>query len=80
MPDFAFASATYLAGLIRRREIGCLEMLDHFIARIERLDSRLNAAAGAPTTDSCLIGDWARPGSQGRHHGANLHAGTGLSR
>jgi hypothetical protein len=43
MADFAFASATYLAGLIRRRQIGCLELLDHFIARVERLDSRLNA-------------------------------------
>jgi amidase len=43
MADIAFSSASYLAGMIRCRKIGCLELLDHFIARVERLDSRLNA-------------------------------------
>jgi amidase len=43
MDELAFASAGYLAGLIRRRRIGCLELLDHYIERIGRLDSRLNA-------------------------------------
>lgn len=41
--DPAFLSARALAGLIRKRRIGCLELLDHFIARVERLDTRLNA-------------------------------------
>lgn len=43
MAELAFASACHLAGLIQRRQLGCLELLDHFIARVERLDSRLNA-------------------------------------
>src|SRR5580658_4477961 len=38
-----FLSATRLAALLRAREIGCLELLDHYIARVERLDPRLNA-------------------------------------
>jgi amidase len=41
--DPAFRSATALADRVRRRKIGCLELTDHFIARIERLDGRLNA-------------------------------------
>ena len=41
--DLAFAPAFALASKIRAREIGCLELLDHFIARVERLDGALNA-------------------------------------
>jgi len=29
--------------MVRDREIGCVELLDHFIARVERLDPHLNA-------------------------------------
>lgn len=43
MTDIAFSSATDLAALVRERKIGCLELADHLIARIERLDGRLNA-------------------------------------
>ncbi len=43
MADLAFRSAKHLAALVRKRKIGCVELLDHFIARIERLDTRLNA-------------------------------------
>ena len=43
MADIAFRSAKHLAAQIRKRKIGCVELLDHFIARIERLDPRLNA-------------------------------------
>jgi amidase len=38
-----FASATDLAAAIARREIGCLEALDAFIARVETVDRALNA-------------------------------------
>ena len=38
-----FLPATKLAALVRRGTVGCLELLDHFIARVERLDPRLNA-------------------------------------
>jgi amidase len=43
MTDLAFVSARKQASLIRKREIGCLEMLDYMIARVERLDPKLNA-------------------------------------
>lgn len=39
----AFLSARRIADLARARAIGCLELLNHFITRIERLDPRINA-------------------------------------
>jgi amidase len=41
--DLAFNSATQLASLIRRRKIGCEELLDHYVARIERFNGKINA-------------------------------------
>jgi amidase len=41
--DPTFLPATQLAQLVRSRKIGALELLDHFIARIEKHDSRINA-------------------------------------
>jgi amidase len=41
--DPSFLPAWRLAELTRAGEIGCLELLDHFIARVERLDGRINA-------------------------------------
>jgi Asp-tRNA(Asn)/Glu-tRNA(Gln) amidotransferase A subunit family amidase len=38
-----FLPATRLAALVRRGAAGCLEPLGQFIARSERLDSKLNA-------------------------------------
>jgi len=38
-----FLSARDLASVTRSRAISCLELLDHFIARTERLDFRINA-------------------------------------
>ncbi len=43
MDERAFASATRLAGEIRDRKIGCLELLDFFLARAERHNPALNA-------------------------------------
>ncbi len=43
MTETAFRSATDLAGAIRRREIGALELLDHYLARVDRHDPALNA-------------------------------------
>ena len=43
MSDIAFESARRLAGRIRRREIGCVELLDHYLARVERFNPALNA-------------------------------------
>lgn len=41
--DPTFLPAVKLAEMTRRREIGCLELLDHYIARIARLDGPINA-------------------------------------
>ena len=43
MDERAFASATVLAGEIRDRHIGCLELLDFYVARAERFNPALNA-------------------------------------
>jgi len=43
MDESAFASATRLAGEIRDRRIGCLELLDFYLARAERHNPALNA-------------------------------------
>jgi amidase len=41
--DPSFLPAAALAEMTRRRDIGCLELLDHYIARVERLDGKINA-------------------------------------
>ncbi len=43
MSDLGFKSASELAASIRDREISSRELLDHFLARVERLNPRLNA-------------------------------------
>ncbi len=43
MTDPTFLPAWRLAEMIRGGAISCLELLDHYIARIERLDDRTNA-------------------------------------
>jgi amidase len=43
MTDLAFRSARQLASDIRRGKIGCLELLDHYLARVERYDATINA-------------------------------------
>ncbi len=43
MAELAYLPARGLAALVRRGRIGCVELLDHFIERVERLDPRLNA-------------------------------------
>jgi amidase len=41
--DPTFLSATALADLVRSGKVGALELLDHFIDRTQRYDSRINA-------------------------------------
>jgi amidase len=43
MQNLAFWSAKRLAGHIRRRKIGCLELLDLYLRRVERHNPALNA-------------------------------------
>ena len=43
MLDVPFRSARRLAADIRRKKLGCLELLDLYLARVERYDGALNA-------------------------------------
>ena len=43
MTDLAFLPAKKLAAKVRARKIGARELLEHYLARVERLDGRLNA-------------------------------------
>ncbi|BAT57626.1 glutamyl-tRNA(Gln) amidotransferase subunit A [Variibacter gotjawalensis] len=43
MSDVAFLSAKKLAGLIRRKKISSLELLNHYLDRIERHNPKINA-------------------------------------
>ena len=43
MRDIAFRTALDLAAAIRRREIGSREILEHCLARVERLNPKINA-------------------------------------
>jgi amidase len=41
--ELAYGSAGALAAKLRTREVGCLELLDHHLARVERINPDLNA-------------------------------------
>src|ERR1043165_7521575 len=43
MDQLHYKSATELAALIRRKKIGALELLDHFLARVAKYNPKLNA-------------------------------------
>jgi amidase len=43
MDQLHYKSATELASLIRRRRVSALELLDHFLAQIEKHNPKLNA-------------------------------------
>ncbi len=43
MSDIAFSSAKDLARMVRRGKIGCVELFEHFLARVERYNPALNA-------------------------------------
>jgi amidase len=43
MSDIAFKSAVELAQLIKRRDIGCVELLEHYLDRVQRYNPSLNA-------------------------------------
>lgn len=43
MTDIAFLTATEIAARIRARQLGCVEVLEHLLARVERYNPRLNA-------------------------------------
>jgi amidase len=43
MDQLHYKSAVALAALIRRKKVGCLELLDHFLARVDKYNPKLNA-------------------------------------
>ena len=43
MRYLAFRSAKQLASVIRRKKVGCLELLNLYLERIERYNARINA-------------------------------------
>lgn len=43
MGDWSMRSATQLAAAVKRKEVGAVELLDHYLARVERHDGALNA-------------------------------------
>ena len=43
MTEIAFASASELAATVRSRQIGCRELLDHYLDRVERFNPGVNA-------------------------------------
>jgi amidase len=43
MLDVPFRSAKQLAAAIRRKQIGCLELLDLYLARVAKYNPTLNA-------------------------------------
>jgi amidase len=43
MNDIAFTSAVELAQMIKHRNMGCVELLEHYLARVERYNPALNA-------------------------------------
>src|SRR3954470_19155681 len=45
MLDTPFRSATQLAGAIRRKKLGCLELLDLYLARAEKYDGKRNPSS-----------------------------------
>ena len=49
MDQLHYKSALQLAALIRRKKIGCLELLDHFLGRIEKYNPKLNAIVWTDT-------------------------------
>lgn len=53
--DPTFLTAAQLADLTRTRQIGRLELLDHYIARVERLDPKINAVAGTISTEGDIV-------------------------
>ena len=43
MSDIAFKSAVELAQMIEDREIGCLELLEHYLDRVQEFNDPINA-------------------------------------
>ncbi|MBW2282177.1 MAG: amidase [Deltaproteobacteria bacterium] len=67
MSDLAFSNAGDLARKIRDKEVSSVELTDHFVDRIERLDGALNAV---------VVRDFERARQAARQADADLAAGV----
>jgi len=75
MDDRAFASATQLANEIRDRRIGCVELLDFYLARAERHNPALNAIVVWQVDQARDdLHTYGRPMLRGRRTRRGLHA------
>ena len=63
MTDPAWLSATRLASLIRRRKVGCLELVDHYLARVERFNPSVNAIIATDIPRARQAGAGGGPGA-----------------
>jgi amidase len=43
LSDIAFSPATKLARMVRQKKIGCLELLEHYLSRVEKYNPAINA-------------------------------------
>jgi Asp-tRNA(Asn)/Glu-tRNA(Gln) amidotransferase A subunit family amidase len=66
MDELAFASATRLAVDVRDRRVGCLELLEHYLARAERHKTALNAVVALQIEGARYGVLWARTGTRWR--------------
>jgi amidase len=73
MSDLAFSSATALAAALRRRELGCRELLEHYLARVERLNPALNAIVTLDAEGARARADEADAALQQGEHWGPLH-------
>jgi amidase len=73
MSDLAFRSTTALATALRRREIGCRELLEHYLARVERLNPTLNAIVTLDVDGARARADEADAALQQGEHWGPLH-------
>ncbi|MDH6135494.1 amidase [Kitasatospora sp. MAA4] len=73
--DIAFRSAVELRGALRRREISSLELLDHYLERIEKLNPAVNAVV---TTDPARAREQARAADAATARGEELGPLHGL--
>ncbi|MBV9812175.1 MAG: amidase, partial [Acetobacteraceae bacterium] len=73
--DIAFRSARKLAKMVGRKEVGCLELLDHYIDRVERHDGKINAVVVRDFERArarARAADNARDGKRGALHGVPM--------
>jgi amidase len=77
MSDIAFRPAHALADAIRRREVSSRELLDHYLARVERLNGSLNAVVTLDVEEARRVADaadaaLARGEARGPLHGVPM--------